>query len=200
MGTALNETFHNSVVKTYSSLEESLSCFNGSNINNGSEGVWWVLMDLGLKGITGLAAIRVILSMEAKIKLITVSGNDDELQVGACFGSGVTAFISQGAPVAESMTLIKRLVNNEEPKSRWLSANGYCNVKDIRQIQLTDRQIQVLSMICEGKTNKDIAQALGITEITAKSHVGGIFKELRVVNRTQAVLVAQKLGIVSAKY
>ena len=55
-------------------------------------------------------------------------------------------------------------------------------------------------MICEGKTNKDIAQALGITEITAKSHVGGIFKELRVVNRTQSVLVAQKLGIVSAKY
>ena len=116
-------------------------------------------MDLGLKGITGLAAIRVILSVEAKIKLITVSGNDDELQVGACFGSGVTAFISKGAPVAESMTLIKMLVNNQQPKS-LLSANGYCNVKDIRQIQLTDRQIQVLSMICEGKMNKDIAQAL----------------------------------------
>ncbi len=200
METALNETFPNSIVKAYSSLEESLSCFNGSNANNEPEGVWWVLMDLGLKGITGLAAIRVILSVEAKIKLITVSGNDDELQVGACFGSGATAFISKGAPVAESMTLIQMLVNNQQPKSRWLSANGYCNVKDIRQIQLTDRQIQVLSMICEGKTNKDIAQALGITEITAKSHVGGIFKELRVVNRTQAVLVAQKLGIVSAKY
>ena len=200
METALNETFPGSIVMAYSSLEESLSCFNGSNVSHEPEGVWWVLMDLGLKGITGLAAIRVILSVEAKIKLITVSGNDDELQVGACFGCGATAFISKGAPVTESMTLIKTLVNNQQPKSRWLSANGYCNVKNIRQIQLTDRQIQVLSMICEGKTNKDIAQALGITEITAKSHVGGIFKELRVINRTQAVLVAQKLGIVSAKY
>ena len=200
METALKENFPDSIVKVYSSLEESLSCFNGSNVNNEPEGVWWVLMDLGLKGITGLAAIRVILSVEAKIKLITVSGNDDELQVGACLGSGVTAFISKGAPVTDSMNLIKTLVNNQQPKSRWLSANGYRNVKDIRQIQLTDRQIQVLSMICEGKTNKDIAQALGITEITAKSHVGGIFKELRVINRTQAVLVAQKLGIVSAKY
>ena len=157
-------------------------------------------MDLGLKGITGLAAIRVILSVEAKIKLITVSGNDDELQVGACFGSGVSAFISKGASVGESMNLIKILVDGEQPRSRWLSASGYRDVKDIRQIHLTDRQIQVLSMICEGKTNKDIAQALGITEITAKSHVGGIFKELRVINRTQAVLVAQKLGIVSTKY
>ena len=110
METALNETFSDSIVKAYSSLEESLGCFNGSNVNNEPEGVWWVLMDLGLKGITGLAAIRVILSVEAKIKLITVSGNDDELQVGACFGSGVTAFISKGAPVAESMTLIKMLI------------------------------------------------------------------------------------------
>ena len=128
------------------------------------------------KGYNGFGCYQGILSVEAKIKLITVSGNDDELQVGACFGSGATAFISKGAPVAESMTLIKTLVNNEQPKSRWLSANGYCNVKDIRQIQLTDRQIQVLSMICEGKTNKDIAQALGITEITAKSHVGVFLK------------------------
>ena len=84
METALNETFPDSIVMAYSSLEESLSCFNGANVSHEPEGVWWVLMDLGLKGITGLAAIRVILSVEAKIKLITVSGNDDELQVGAC--------------------------------------------------------------------------------------------------------------------
>ena len=53
-------------------------------------------------------------------------------------------------------------------------------------------------MMCQGKTNRDIASALGITEITAKSHVGGIFKELHVINRTQAVLVAQRLGITSS--
>ena len=47
METALNETFPNSIVKVYSSLEESLSCFNGSNASNEPEGVWWVLMDLG---------------------------------------------------------------------------------------------------------------------------------------------------------
>ncbi len=200
METALREAFPNSSIKVYSSLEESLPCFNGSSADEEPESAWWVLMDLGLKGITGLAAIRVILSVEAKIKLITVSGNDDELQVGACFGSGVSAFISKGASVGESMNLIKILVDGEQPRSRWLSASGYRDVKDIRQIHLTDRQIQVLSMICEGKANKDIAQALGITEITAKSHVGGIFKELSVINRTQAVLVAQKLGIVSTKY
>ena len=68
------------------------------------------------------------------------------------------------------------LVNNQQPKSRWLSANGYCNVKNIRQIQLTDRQIQVLSMICEGKTNKDIAQALGITELLLSRTLGVFLK------------------------
>ena len=200
METALVDCFPSAHIRAYSSLENSLSCFHDSKESVDPNGFWWVLMDLGLKGITGLAAIRVLLSMEARIKLITVSGNDDELQVGACFGSGVSAFISKGASISESMNLVARLVNNEHPTSRWLSASGYRDVKEIRQIHLTDRQIQVLSMICEGKTNKDIAQALGITEITAKSHVGGIFKELRVINRTQAVLVAQKLGIVSTKY
>ena len=50
-------------------------------------------------------------------------------------------------------------------------------------------------MICQGMSNRDIAERLGISEITAKSHVGGIFRELHVVSRTQAVLVAQKLGL-----
>ena len=80
-----------------------------------------------------------------------------------------------------------------------MSADGYADSSKIKKIHLTDRQSQVLSMVCEGKTNKEISIALGITEITAKSHVSGIFRELQVVNRTQAVLVAQKLGEVSSK-
>ena len=52
-------------------------------------------------------------------------------------------------------------------------------------------------MVCQGLSNKKIAENLGITEITAKTHVGGIFRELNVVSRTQAVLVAQRLGLSS---
>ena len=80
-------------------------------------------------------------------------------------------------------------------KGTWLSARGLADSSSLNRIALTDRQLQVLSMICEGKSNREIADSLGISEITAKSHVGGIFRELHVASRTQAVLVAQRLGL-----
>ena len=61
METALNEAFPNSIVKVYSSLEDSLSCFNGSNVNSEPEGVWWVLMDLGNLPMPCIAGLKVYL-------------------------------------------------------------------------------------------------------------------------------------------
>ena len=61
---------------------------------------------------------------------------------------------------------------------------------------LTARQVQVLSRVCEGKTNKQIATELALSEKTVKAHVTAIFKVLRVVNRTQAVLASRRLATI----
>ncbi|OUT95824.1 MAG: hypothetical protein CBC01_08755 [Betaproteobacteria bacterium TMED41] len=198
MADALTNKFISSTVKKVDSSESALE-FLTPFARQGKDSSWWVLMDLGLPGISGLAAIRLLLALGPVIKLITVSGNDDELQVGACLGAGVEAFISKGAPMEDTLELISGIASGEIKSGAWLSANGICDTSEIKKIQLTERQMQVLSMVCQGKTNREIASALGITEITAKSHVGGIFKELHVINRTQAVLVAQRLGITSNK-
>jgi len=63
---------------------------------------------------------------------------------------------------------------------------------------LTVRQMEVLSRVCQGKTNKQIALELGLSEKTVKAHVTAIFKILRVVNRTQAVLVARRVGMLAS--
>ena len=62
---------------------------------------------------------------------------------------------------------------------------------------LTLRQLEVLSRVCQGKTNKQIATELGLSEKTVKAHVTAIFKVLGVVNRTQAVLVARRVGMMT---
>ncbi|MEO0318838.1 MAG: hypothetical protein RL404_2515 [Pseudomonadota bacterium] len=156
---------------------------------------WWVLIDLGLPGMSGLEAIRCLLDLGPSVRTITVSGNDDELQVGACFGAGASAFISKAAPIDDTVTIVAQALDGTMLKGTWLSARGLADSSSLNRISLTDRQVQVLSMICEGKSNREIADSLGISEITAKSHVGGIFRELHVASRTQAVLVAQKLGL-----
>jgi DNA-binding NarL/FixJ family response regulator len=68
------------------------------------------------------------------------------------------------------------------------------NLDSLQRVHLTSRQVQVLGLICQGHTNKQIADALQIIEATAKAHVSAIFKELGVVSRTQALLAAQRLG------
>ncbi len=196
MADELTNRFRNSVVKKADSAESALE-FLTPYARQGKDTTWWVLMDLGLPGISGLAAIRLLLALGSVIKLITVSGNDDELQVGACLGAGVIAFISKGASIDDTLDLISGVTDGSIESGAWLSANGIFDTREIKKIQLTERQMQVLSMMCQGRTNRQISSALGITEITAKSHVGGIFRELHVVNRTQAVLVAQRLGITS---
>ena len=127
--------------------------------------------------------------------MIAISGNDDPLQVGACLGAGAAAFISKASPTDDAITIVAQAVEGTLIKGTWLSARGLADSSALNRIALTERQVQVLSMICQGMSNREIADQLGITEITAKSHVGGIFRELHVASRTQAVLVAQKLGL-----
>ena len=156
---------------------------------------WRVLIDLGLPGMSGLAAITQLLALNDAVQVIAISGNDDALQVGACFGAGAAAFISKAAPTEDAITIVAQAVEGTLIKGTWLSARGLADSAALNRIALTERQVQVLSMICQGMSNREIADQLGITEITAKSHVGGIFRELHVASRTQAVLVAQKLGL-----
>ena len=198
MKAVLSDYFKVSRVEVFPSVEAALELLT-AELKLKEQSDWWVLMDLGLGGISGLAAIRLMLALGKKINLITMSGNDDELHVGACLGAGVRAFISKGTDIDNITDLLSSFINKKEKDGVWLSINGIVEGSVIPKIRLTERQTQVLSMICEGRSNKDIAFSLGITEITAKSHVGGIFKELKVMNRTQAVLAAQKLGLVTSK-
>jgi DNA-binding NarL/FixJ family response regulator len=82
-----------------------------------------------------------------------------------------------------------------KPASAGLISAG---VKEHDVSLLTLRQIEVLSRVCQGKANKQIATELGLSEKTVKAHVTAIFKVLGVANRTQAALAARSVGVVFA--
>jgi len=63
-------------------------------------------------------------------------------------------------------------------------------------VSLTSRQIDVLRLLCEGRSNKEIGRMLGVSQKTVKVHVTAIFKALNVVNRTQAAAKADKAGLI----
>ncbi len=194
MAEALHARFPKLRLETCGDAETGLALLK-TELKKKKDHPWWVLVDLGLPGMGGLEALRRLQDMGPSVRAITVSGNDDELQVGACFGAGASAFISKAAPIDDTVTIVAQAIDGTLLKGTWLSARGLADSSSLNRIALTERQLQVLSMICEGKSNREIADSLGISEITAKSHVGGIFRELHVASRTQAVLVAQKLGL-----
>lgn len=157
-------------------------------------GDWIILLDLSLAGLSGLAAVHAFAEAAPSSNLVIISATDDKLQVSACIGAGAIAFISKSTPPDRMTEFLGRLLREKLANAELITREGNDNVANLKPIRLTPRQIEVLLLIFQGKSNRDIAQALNIIEATAKAHVSAIFRELNVVNRTQALLAAQKLG------
>jgi DNA-binding NarL/FixJ family response regulator len=147
---------------------------------------WIVLLDILMPGLSGLAGIRVFKDLPNTLHVIAISGLDENVWEPKAVSAGATLFLSKNG-TADFM------VN----KIRQLGATLHAGVMlsepmDAKEFRLTKRQLEVLDLISQGHPNKIIADYMDISEQTVKIHINQIFKELRVFNRTQAVLKAQK--------
>ena len=179
-------------LQSTNSAEEALAALSKKSKKELAD--WTILLDLSLPGLSGLSAVHAFAEAAPSSNLVVISATDDKLQVSACIGSGAIAFISKSTPPDRVTEFLGRLLREKLEHPELITSEGNENISDLKPIRLTPRQIEVLLLIFQGKSNRDIAQALDIIEATAKAHVSAIFRELDVVNRTQALLAAQKLG------
>jgi DNA-binding NarL/FixJ family response regulator len=154
-----------------------------------------LMLDMSLPGQSGLELVDRIHGDFPDVRLIVISGSDDVLRVGACLGAGAAAFVSKTTPPDRIVELVGRALRGQLARQEWLTVEGNKDLDGLQRVHLTSRQLEVLGLICQGMTNKQIADKLEIIEATAKAHVSAIFKELGVVSRTQALLAAQRLGL-----
>lgn len=153
-----------------------------------------VLIDLRLPGMDGMAALSLYGERHPGVPRVLISGEDDEHLVRRAFDAGASGFIPKSLPVDEVAAAIRQVLgggvflpSSAKPPSA-LEAGA-----------LTLRQLEVLRLLGEGYTNKEIAQSLDITERTARAHVAAILESLDADNRTHAVIAAQRLGWLSRK-
>jgi DNA-binding NarL/FixJ family response regulator len=148
-----------------------------------------VLMDLRLPGMDGLAALALYGESHPDVPCMVVSASDDPDLVKRAFDAGASGFIAKSMTLAEVGDAVRKVlgggvfVREEAPPP---AANGGT---------LTLRQLEVLRLLGEGYTNREIAQTLQIAEGTAKAHIAAIFEALEADNRTQAVVAAQRRGL-----
>lgn len=154
-----------------------------------------MLLDPGLPDISLPALMNQLKDRFSAVQTLVVSGSDDPLLVALCLGAGAKAFISKLVAPDRIVDLVGRALRGDIESPVWLTLDGSQNVDDLQKVKLTARQLEVLYLVCQGMSNKEIAEQLQVNEITVKVHLGAIFKELSVSSRTQAILAAQRLGL-----
>lgn len=169
------------------------SAEDGLHVLDNDPEIELVLIDLRLPGMDGFSALQLYGERFPAVARVVVSGDDDALLVQRAFAAGASGFIPKSLAVDAVAEAIRQVMQGElfvPPLPDEKPAAG-SSAKS-----LTLRQIEVLHLLGEGYTNKEIARALDITERTAKAHIAAIFDALNAENRTQAVLAAQRAGLI----
>jgi two-component system NarL family response regulator len=151
------------------------------------------LMDLQLPVLSGLDAIRRIRSVDAHAKIIVLTTYHGDEDVHQALAAGAATYVLKEAVLDDLASVVRAVHNGARPLSedvqRILSAREH-------HAHITAREVDVLELIAQGLRNKDIGQALGITEETVKVHVRNIMSKLNAQDRTEAVTKALRRGVI----
>ncbi|MBC7802790.1 MAG: response regulator transcription factor [Candidatus Parcubacteria bacterium] len=153
-----------------------------------------VLLDLRLPGMDGFTALPVYGARFPMVPRVLVSGSDEPGHVKRAFELGASGFI----PKSLSVTAVAGAIRKVLEGGTFVPESNSTPMPVPAGGELTLRQLEVLRLLGEGYANKEIARALDISERTAKAHVRAIFEALGADNRTQAVIVAQRRGLLAA--
>lgn len=151
------------------------------------------LMDLRLPGMSGVDAIQAIRSRWPGAKFVVLTTYEGDEDIHRALEAGARGYIIKGMPY---QTLIDALIR-VHTGGRFLPAPVTKALESrTPNSDLSSREREVLLLMVDGKTNKEIANMLGITEATVKCHVSTILMRLNVNDRTQAVVSALQRGLV----
>lgn len=152
------------------------------------------LLDLMLPGTGGLAFLGIMRKRFPHVPVVILSALDDADTVLKAMRQGAAGFVSKASPTEVLLGALQEVLAGEiwlPPEYRELTGKRKRARTVAERYGLTKSQARVLELLAEGKTNRDIAELLDVTEGTVKIHVSAIFKSLGVNNRSQALLVAQ---------
>lgn len=192
-------------------LIEAQNFAEGLTAADGHPDLDLILLDLGLPDIDGMQALAELRSRYAAIPTVVLSASEQPSTVTRAIEAGAMGFIpktSSSHLLLNALRLVlaggvylptevlRQHQGTPEPALR-LAAEASDGGKRLtpREIGLTDRQSDVLSLLVQGKPNKLICRELDVAEGTVKIHVTAILKALNVTNRTQAVIAVGKLGL-----
>ena len=164
-----------------------------------------VLLDLGMPGIDGLAGLRLVRARNPAVPVVILSGSEEPADMRQALAAGALGFIPKSSTSQVMLNALRLVLSGGMylPPSyleRAQSLRVPLTASSVDSLGLTPRQLDVLRLLAQGHSNKEIARVLQLAEGTVKLHISAILRALRVDNRTRAVVAAAHvLGLAGQK-
>ncbi|MFJ8075020.1 response regulator [Streptomyces sp. NPDC096176] len=165
-----------------------------------------VVMDIRMPELDGIEATRLIAADDdlAGVKVLVLTTYDTEEHIVEALRAGASGFLVKDTKPAELLAAIRTVAAGESLLSPGPTSRLIARVLSAPQMPraggpdgLTDRERQVLTLVARGLNNTEIAESLGLSPLTAKTHVSRIMGKLGARDRAQLVIVAYESGLVS---
>lgn len=165
-----------------------------------------ILMDVSMPRMNGVEATRQIKRESPHVGIIALTMYDEQQYIFDLVRAGATGYLLKDTDSAQIVAAIRAVYRGESLIHPSVASKILAEFSLLAQKKgkkpswvehdLSEREITVLKLVAEGKTNKEIANALDLSEKTVKNHVRNIFHKLQVYDRTQAAILAIRKGLI----
>lgn len=183
-----------SMLNTHAELEVVCSAASGVEALAlvESESLDVMLLDLRMPGMDGIAVLKTLQARKQKPRILVLTSYAKEEDVYRAIRAGAQGYLMKDASEAEMLAAIQTVYHG----GRYIPHHVASLLADrMMRSDLSPRESEILQLLSDGCTNKQVGHALGISENTVRHHVNSIHEKLQVSDRTEAVSVAYRLGL-----
>jgi DNA-binding NarL/FixJ family response regulator len=155
-----------------------------------------IVLDLRMPGMDGLTCIRLLQERMPAVKIAVLSGIDSDELAEQALSLGASAFIAKGIDPEELPGALLAAYRDRVPNP--IGRAEHDRASAARAAGLTERELEILRAVGEGKSNREIGKKLWLAEQTVKFHLTNIYRKLNVSSRTEALHWAYRHGVLSA--
>jgi len=154
-----------------------------------------VILDIRLPDLGGVEVARMLREDLPATRILILTAYDYDQYVRALFAIGVEGYLLKNATGEELIAAVREVSPGKQVLSPEIEARK-SNADGFQPDALTDREIEILTLVSQGESNKEIAQVLGITPRTAEWHLGKVMAKLGARSRTEAVRLGRQQGMI----
>jgi DNA-binding NarL/FixJ family response regulator len=154
-----------------------------------------ILMDLQMPGIDGVIAIKAINEQAHPPHILVLTTYDTDVDIVRAIEAGATGYLLKDTPREDFFVAVRQVAQGQTVLTPAVASRLMAHMRAPAEDQLSPREVEVLTLVSQGHSNRDIAKTLHISTATVKTHLIHIYGKLGVSDRTAAVTTALEKGI-----